>query len=83
MDLVPAEMVWREINHKAWRRRVGAPGEGRAHLVPIQFLPLSLVFAKADLLPAVLDAVQYLIVYRAGDGINHTWKKLNQRVSQP
>lgn len=35
-----------------------APSEGRAHLVPIQFIPLSVVFAKADLLPAVLDAFQ-------------------------
>ena len=57
------------------------PGEGRAYLVPIQFLPLSLVFAKADPLPAVLDPLQCLIVYQAGDGINHTWKMLNQRVS--
>lgn len=61
MDLFPAEMVWSEINHKTWRGGVGAPGEGRAHLVPIQFLPLSLVFAKADLLPAVLDRLQYIL----------------------
>lgn len=81
MDLVPVEMVQREINHKAWRRGVGAPGEGRAHLVPIQFLTLSFVFAKADALPAVLDGLQYLIVYQAGESINHTWKMLNQRVS--
>lgn len=72
MDLVPAEMVWREINHKTWRKSVGVLGEGRAHLVPIQFLPLSLVFARADLLPVILDLLQYLIVYQAGDGINHT-----------
>lgn len=51
---------------------MGVLGEGRAHLVPIQFLPLSLVFARADLLPVILDLLQYLIVYQAGDGINHT-----------
>lgn len=86
MDLVPAEMVQREINHTAWKREVGAPGEGRAHLVPIQLFPLFLVFAKADMLPAVLDPLQYLIVYQAGDGINHIIHKgkvLNQRVSWP
>lgn len=32
------------------------------------------------MLPAVLDTLQYLIVYQAGDGINHIiheWKILN------
>lgn len=32
------------------------------------------------MLPAVLDPLQYLIVYQAGDGINHIihkWKILN------
>lgn len=84
MDLVPAEMVRREINHTTWKKELGAPGEGKAHLVPIQFLPLFLVFAKADMLPAALDPLQYLRVYQAGDGINHIihkWKVFNQRVS--
>lgn len=80
MDQVPAELVQREINHEAWRRTVGVTSEGRAYLDPIQFLPLSLSFAKADLLP-ILDALQCLIVYQAGVGINHTQKMLNQRVS--
>jgi len=81
MDLIPAELVQREINYEAWRRVVGVTSEGGAHLDPIQFLPLSLIFAKADLLPVVLDALQYLIVSQAGVGINHTQKMLNQRVS--
>lgn len=67
-------------------REVGAQVKGRAHLVPIQFLPLFLLFGKADMLPAVLDALQYLIVYQAGNAINHIIHKekvLNQRVSWP
>lgn len=57
---------------------MGVTSEGRAYLDPIQFLPLSLIFAKAILLPVVLDALQCLIVYQAGIGINHTQKMLNQ-----
>lgn len=80
MDLFPAEMVWREINHTTWIRGVGSPVEGRAHLVshPVPS-PVS-CFSKADMLPAVLDPLQYLIVYQAGDGIDHRihkWKMLN------